>query len=115
MKIKATFVFYILATTLLLSSCKNEKEYVEFKSPIELDSTVSDFYSFKHYIDSDYAFDIKITSIEVIKHKNVFTVQNEKFGKKEKVDGCTLTIRFNLKNPYRRLMRVPFPDYYRRF
>lgn len=110
---KKTLFLSILISFL---SCKKEEEKVKPKfehtnrevyEPAEID-----FYNFKHQIDSDYSFDIKITNIKVVEHKNVFEVKKDKYAKPEKINGTSVTIEFDIKNPYDRIMRIPFPYYY---
>lgn len=114
MEIKKLLLILIFAVAFF--SCGKEKEktepvykYInkEVSEPAEID-----FYNFKHQIDQDYAFDIKITNIKVIEHKNVFEVKEDKYAKPEKINGTTVTIEFDIKNPYDRIMRIPFPYYY---
>lgn len=115
MKIKKMFLFSIFIMFLL--SCKKEVENSEpnsYKYVNEeiYEPTETDFYNFKHYLDSEYSFDTKITDIKVIEHKGVFEVQKEKFGTPEKVNGKSIVIEFDIKNPYDRAMRIPFPEYF---
>jgi hypothetical protein len=97
-------------------SCKNEEKSVEagfedFGKEVYKPAEI-DFYNFKHQIDSDYSFDITITDIKVMEHKNVFEIKKDKYAKPEKTNGTSVTIEFEIKNPYDRIMRIPFPDYY---
>jgi hypothetical protein len=117
MEIKKQFLISIFATILVLFSCKKEEEKIEpeyeyddrevYEEPAKID-----FYNFKHYIDSDYAFDIKITNIRVVEHKGALEIEKEKYGKPEKISGTSVVIEFDIKNPYSRIMRIPFPEYY---
>lgn len=107
----------IIFLSMLISilSCKKEERKIEpkYESDYEVNELSEiDFYNFKHQIDSDYSFEIKITNIKVIEHKNVFEVKKEKYAKPEKINGTTVTIEFDIKNPYDRIMRIPFPYYY---
>jgi hypothetical protein len=97
-------------------SCKNEEkgvepEFKDFGKEVYQQVEI-DFYNFKHQIDSDYSFDITITNIKVIEHKNVFEVKRDKYARPEKINGTSVTIEFEIKNPYDRVMRIPFPWYY---
>lgn len=104
--------YSILIFSIFYTSCSNENEK---KPEIEVKSEPKaiDFYHFKHFIpESEYAYDIEITSINLNSHKDAFNIAIEKYGKPEKVDGLTMTIEFNITNPYSRSMSVPFPEYF---
>ncbi len=109
---------FFLSILISFLSCKKEEEKIEPKyeyvnnNIYESQSAEIDFYNFKHQIDLDYAFDITITDIKVIEHKNVFEVKKDKYAKPEKINGTSVTIEFDIKNPYDRIMRIPFPYYY---
>lgn len=125
MEIKKLFLISIFAA--ILFSCGREKDKIQpkynqinkdvYDQPTIYDESFQetsevDFYNFKHYIDSDYAFDIKITNIRVVEHKDAFEIEKEKYGKLEKINGTSVAIEFDIKNPYSRIMRIPFPEYY---
>lgn len=98
---------------LIAISCGKEKKEIEPVIDPEKEETVTDFYNFEHYLeDSNYAYDIKITNITTIEHKDIFEVENEKYGVPEKIYGTSVSIAFDIKNPYSKTMRVPFPEYY---
>lgn len=118
MGIKKLFLISIFAAILLLFSCKKEEEKIESKYEYvnnviyESQTAEIDFYNFKHQIDTDYSFDIKITNIKVIEQKNIFEIKKDKYAKPEMINGTSVTIEFDIKNPYDRIMRIPFPYYY---
>ncbi|NRS88947.1 uncharacterized protein YkvS [Flavobacterium sp. 7E] len=115
MGIKKMFLILNLLLILGLFSCGKEKKKIEpnYKPASESNKySETDFYNFKHYLDNDYAFDIKITNIRVIEQKDVFEVQKDKFSIPEKVNGNSIIIDFDITNPYSRDMQIPFPDYY---
>ena len=99
---------------LIFFSCGKEKEKNEHKHVLKHESVskITDFYNFKHFIDTDYAFDVKITNVRIVEHKDIFEVEKEKYGKPEKINGISVFIEFEMKNPYSRFMRIPFPTYY---
>lgn len=102
-------MFTLLLLCLIAISCGKEKKEIE---PIK-EEKVTDFYNFKHYLeDRDYAYDIKITNITVTEHKSIFEVEKERYTVPEKIDGTSVTITFDIKNPYSKTMRIPFPEYY---
>jgi hypothetical protein len=109
---------FFLSILISFLSCKKEEEKIEPKYEYvnneiyESQSPEIDFYNFKHQIDSDYSFDIKITNIKVIEHKNIFEVKKDKYAKPDKISGTSVTIEFDIKNPYDRIIRIPFPYYY---
>lgn len=111
---KCSDVLIILIVSLLFS-CGKEKEKIEtkYKTVYEVNKpSETNFYNFKHYLDDEYAFDIKITNIRVIEQKGVFEEKKEKFGLPEKMNGNSIIIDFDITNPYSRKMRIPFPYYY---
>lgn len=116
MRLKNYFAVLILTIISFFSSCDNKKEKIEdnykYISKEVYEPEDVDFYNFKHYLDSDYAFDIKITNIKVVEHKGAFEVQKEKFGIPEKINGNSIVIDFDITNPYSRDMRIPFPEYF---
>lgn len=114
---EAKKMFLILIFAIALFSCGKEKVKIEHKydyvnKDVYEESTEIDFYNFKHYIDSDYAFEIKITNIRVVEHKDAFEIEKEKYGKPEKINGTSVAIEFDMKNPYPKTMRIPFPEYF---
>lgn len=114
---KSTILFYIIISVFI--SCGKGKQSIE---TIEVEKQnekfigedkVTDFYNFKHYLEeSDYAYEIKITDITIKNHKNAFEFEKEKYTVPEKIDGLSITIAFDIKNPYSKTMRIPFPAYY---
>lgn len=107
-----------ITSTLLLFcfisiSCRKENKEIEPVIEPIVEEKVTDFYNFKHYLeDSNYAYEIKITNIMTTEHKDMFEVEKEKYEVPEKISGTSVAIAFDIKNPYSKTMRVPFPEYY---
>jgi hypothetical protein len=111
MKIKAK---YLLPVLLILVSCSNEPEKSESISVApSAKIEPKDFYKFKHLLpESEYAYDIEITTVDFKNHKNSFTTKKEKYDAPTEMDGLTLNIKFKMTNPYNKVMQIPFPDYF---
>lgn len=114
---KSTLLFYLIISVFI--SCGKEKQNIktieEENQNVKIvdEEKVTDFYNFKHYLEeSDYAYEIKITNLIIKDHKNAFEVEKEKYAVPEKIDGLSITIAFDIKNPYSKTMRIPFPEYY---
>lgn len=98
---------------LITISCGKEKKETEPVIEPQIEEKVIDFYNFEHYLeDSNYAYNIKITNILTTEHKDMFEVEKEKYGVPEKINGTSVTIAFDITNPYSKTMRIPFPEYY---
>ncbi|MDR7371451.1 hypothetical protein [Flavobacterium aquidurense] len=114
---KSIILFYLIISVFISCGKGNqniktiEEENQNIKNVNE--EKVIDFYNFKHYLEeSDYSYEIKITNVILEKHKNEFEVEKEKYAVPEKIDGLSITIEFDIKNPYSKTMRIPFPEYY---
>lgn len=83
----------------------------EIKDTIE--SKPIDYSVFEYpLLGSDYAYKVKITSIDTKIAKAAFTTKKDDYSVPEKADGYYLNVKFALTNPYEQEMMVPIPDYF---
>lgn len=103
---------------LLTFSCSQDNEQIEkpvIESVVQPEIKIEpkDFPKFKHSLpESNYSYDIEITSIDFKVHKDAFSSVKEKYDVPEKADGLTLILKFALTNPYNRAMQIPFQSYF---
>ena len=105
---------YILPLAIFFSSCSSELEQLENKSSLPPAKIVpKDFYKFKHLLpESDYFYNVEITDIDFKTHKDAFSITLNKYDVPTKTDGLTLTLKYKMTNPYNKVMRIPFPEYF---
>ena len=101
-------IYCLLILNFIIFSCGKNKSQIDQK----VEKKVTDFYNFKHLIDTTYSYNIRITEINTENKTNAFEFENEKYSVPVKVDGTTVTISYQITNPYSKTMRVPFPEYY---
>lgn len=105
---------YVLLLIIFFSSCSSEPEQVKNETltpPIKVEP--KDFYSFKHLLpESNYFYNIEITEIDFITHKDAFSIAQNKYDVSSKTDGLTLKLKYKMTNPYNKVMLIPFPDYF---
>lgn len=107
------FSLFVISTCVFLAcsqESKPEKNNIVKEEPrIE----PKDFYKFKHLLpESNYSYDIEITNIDFKTHKNAFVFNADKYSVPAKLDGISFSIEYKIKNPYAKLMQIPFPDYF---
>lgn len=106
----------IIFSTFIIQSCSSDSEKTIEKTitaPVEVEVEPKDFYKFTHLLpESNYSYEVEITKIDFKTKENAFTVSKEKYDQPVKLDGISFTIEYKIKNPYMRIMQVPFPEYF---
>lgn len=108
----------IITLTIFFLSCSNDykKEAITEKKTItETKKKIPpvNYYHFEHKLpDSDLAYIIDITDIDLNLKKDFFEITKEKYSQPESLDGVNFSIGFKMTNPYSKKMRIPFPHYY---